>query len=161
MKSITLLITVTAVAAAQKATDYFPECSIDCLEESVSAVSDCSFDDAWCICVQSTYEAITAHGTSCVMQACGSDVAVGEVLPAAIPYCEAATASHEGDPLPTATATSGTGSVSQSATSTADGDDNSADADEEDDDSSSTRTVPVLLGMLVVAVPAAAIQVWA
>ena len=78
MKPCSLLLAAAALAAAQDAADYFPECSIDCLEDSVSAVSDCTFDDAWCICVQATYEEVTAHGTSCVMKECGADVAVGE-----------------------------------------------------------------------------------
>lgn len=80
MKSVSLLLAAAALVAAQKAEDYFPECSIDCLEDSVSAVSECTFDDAWCICVQATYEAITAHGTSCVMKECGADVAVGKLF---------------------------------------------------------------------------------
>lgn len=81
MKYTTLLVTGAAVAAAQKVADYFPECSVDCLADSVSAASDCTLDDAWCICIQATYEAITAHGTSCVMKECGADVAVGKSIP--------------------------------------------------------------------------------
>ena len=46
MKSVSLLLAAAALVAAQKAEDYFPECSIDCLEDSVSAVSECTFDDA-------------------------------------------------------------------------------------------------------------------
>ncbi|CAI4211724.1 unnamed protein product [Parascedosporium putredinis] len=69
--------------------------SIECLKESVAAASDCDFEDAWCVCVQATYEAITGHATPCVMTKCGADKAIIEVLPAAIPFCADASASHD------------------------------------------------------------------
>lgn len=88
---------------------------------------------------------------------------IGEVLPAAIPYCEAATASHEGGSSPTATPSTGTASDSPSATDGADDADDDGDsvgADEEDEDNISARAVPALLGMFTVAA-AATFQVWA
>lgn len=78
MKPSTLLLTGASLAAAQKLSDFFPKCGVDCLAESVAAASDCSVDDAWCICVQKTYEEITTHGTACVLKSCGADVAIGK-----------------------------------------------------------------------------------
>ena len=101
-------------------------------------------------------------------------IETGEVLPAAIPYCEAATSSHEGASSATATPSSDTASEAPSTTDAADADadaddegDDSADAGEEDDasseedeDSSSAKAVPALFGMVAVAA-GAAFQVWA
>ena len=88
MKISAVVLSAVTLVAAQKAEDYFPECSISCLQDSVSAASDCSFTDAWCVCVQATYEAITGHATPCVMTKCGADKAIGKspVFPVALPY---------------------------------------------------------------------------
>ncbi|KND86890.1 hypothetical protein TOPH_08471 [Tolypocladium ophioglossoides CBS 100239] len=78
--------------AAQSRQDYFPKCSLDCLSEAIKSATNCSLDDAVCMCVQKNYEAIYNAGVNCVLQACGPDEAVGKVLPAGAKFCAAATA---------------------------------------------------------------------
>jgi hypothetical protein len=81
MKTTALLLTVSMAGAvvAQSLSDFFPDCSLDCLEEATKKATDCSTTDAVCFCVQSNYEAIYNQGLPCVLKACGPDVSVGKV----------------------------------------------------------------------------------
>lgn len=81
MKTTTLLVaaSVAGVVAAQSLSDYFPKCSIDCLEEATKEATNCSTTDAVCFCVQKNYEAIYNSGLACVLKDCGNDVAVGKI----------------------------------------------------------------------------------
>ncbi|KAM0454162.1 hypothetical protein ACHAPV_008629 [Trichoderma viride] len=105
MKTTTLLAaaSVAGVVAAQSLSDYFPKCSIDCLEEATEQATKCSVTDAVCFCVQSNYEAIYNSGLACVLKDCGKDVAVDKVLPAAIQFCSAASSSASAAATATAT----------------------------------------------------------
>ncbi|EHK27044.1 uncharacterized protein TRIVIDRAFT_140013 [Trichoderma virens Gv29-8] len=80
MKTASILIaaSMAGAVAAQKLSDYFPECSISCLEQGTTSATDCSLNDAVCFCVQSNYEAIYNAELSCVLKACGADVSVGK-----------------------------------------------------------------------------------
>jgi cobalamin biosynthesis Mg chelatase CobN len=95
--SSVILATAAAVlsglGAAQKQADFLPECSLDCLDDATKKATDCALDDAVCWCVQENYENIYNAGVACVLQSCGPDRAVGEVLPAAAAFCSAASAS--------------------------------------------------------------------
>ena len=85
--SVLLLPTaLAACAAAQQKQDYFPVCSIDCLDKATEEATDCSTTDAVCICVQANYEAIYNSGVNCVLQACGPDEAIG-TFPDRPPAC--------------------------------------------------------------------------
>ncbi|KAL7948780.1 hypothetical protein V8C42DRAFT_312312 [Trichoderma barbatum] len=108
MKTTSFLLAASMAGAvvAQKLGDYFPECSLDCLEQGTTSATDCSLTDAVCFCVQSNYEAIYTAELSCVLKACGPDVSVDKVLPAAVQFCSAATASAS------ASATASEGSTS-------------------------------------------------
>lgn len=80
MKISDIIITTLAssfVAANVEMKDYFPKCSIDCLEKGTEKATDCKTDDAVCWCMQSNYEAIYNQAVNCVMEACGADDAVG------------------------------------------------------------------------------------
>lgn len=79
MKSTLLLLACafTGSVVAQNREDYFPECSLKCLDQATKQATDCSLDDAVCMCVQKNYEAIYNAGLNCVLQACGPDEAVG------------------------------------------------------------------------------------
>ncbi|CAM1501486.1 Fc.00g034700.m01.CDS01 [Cosmosporella sp. VM-42] len=96
MKTIILTFATIAaqLVAAQDRADYFPECSLDCLDQGTKDATNCSLDDAWCWCIQSNYEAIYNSATVCVINECGAIEAVNDVLPAAIPFCSAATSLH-------------------------------------------------------------------
>lgn len=79
MKS-TLVLILSALAAtsvAQDRKDYFPECSMKCLDDAIKKATNCSLDDAVCMCVQKNYEDIYNQGVNCVMQACGPDDSIG------------------------------------------------------------------------------------
>ncbi|KPM38040.1 hypothetical protein AK830_g8542 [Neonectria ditissima] len=96
MKTTSLILTALAtgfVVADVKKEDYFPECSIECLDEGTEKATDCSKSDAVCWCVQSNYEAIYNQAVNCVMEECGPDKAIESVLPAAIEFCSAASSS--------------------------------------------------------------------
>ncbi|UKZ61820.1 uncharacterized protein TrAtP1_003079 [Trichoderma atroviride] len=116
MKTTTLLAaaSVAGVVAAQSLSDYFPKCSVDCLEEATKQATSCSTTDAVCFCVQSNYEAIYNSGLACVLKDCGNDVAVDKVLPAAIQFCSAASSSASA----AATATAAGESTSTTAATT-------------------------------------------
>jgi hypothetical protein len=81
MKTAALFVaaSMAGAVAAQSLTDYFPKCSIDCLEDATKEATSCSVTDAVCFCVQSNYEAIYNSGLACVLKDCGNDVAVGKV----------------------------------------------------------------------------------
>ncbi|KAH6989125.1 hypothetical protein BKA56DRAFT_668309 [Ilyonectria sp. MPI-CAGE-AT-0026] len=96
MKSSIFIFTALATsftAAEVKKEDYFPECSIDCLNDGTEKATDCSATDAVCWCVQSNYEAIYNQALACVLKECGADKATESVLPAAIEFCSAASSS--------------------------------------------------------------------
>ncbi|KAH7022170.1 hypothetical protein EDB80DRAFT_805838 [Ilyonectria destructans] len=96
MKTSIFILTALATsftAAEVKKEDYFPECSIDCLNDGTEKATDCSTTDAVCWCVQSNYEAIYNQALACVLKECGADKATESVLPAAIEFCSAASSS--------------------------------------------------------------------
>uniref|UniRef100_A0A8H7KCX5 CFEM domain-containing protein n=1 Tax=Bionectria ochroleuca TaxID=29856 RepID=A0A8H7KCX5_BIOOC len=111
MKASILIVAALSLVSGQKKEDYFPECSLNCLNDGTKKATDCSLTDAVCWCVQSNYEAIYDAAVSCVMAACGAGVSVEKVLPAAIDFCSAASS------LASATATaSGSSATGSSAT---------------------------------------------
>ncbi|KAM5356702.1 hypothetical protein ACJ41O_003348 [Fusarium nematophilum] len=91
MKTIAVAVAALAIKVAAHGTieyaDYFPECSLDCLGKAVEEAVDCSATDSICLCDHENYVAIYEHSMDCVIEACGEEVAVDEVLPAAEPYC--------------------------------------------------------------------------
>ncbi|KIE03077.1 CFEM domain-containing protein, partial [Metarhizium majus ARSEF 297] len=111
MKSTLLLLACafTGSVVAQNRKDYFPECSLKCLDQATKQATDCSMDDAVCMCVQKNYEAIYNAGVNCVLQACGPDEAVGKVLPAGAKFCAAATAQAKAGGASKTTAPTATG----------------------------------------------------
>ncbi|KAI9172621.1 hypothetical protein HJFPF1_02128 [Paramyrothecium foliicola] len=119
MKTTSIVLAATAAlsgfASAQDKADYLPECSLDCLNTATEQATDCSLDDAVCWCVQENYENIYDAGVACVLQACGPDRAVTEVLPAAAVFCSAASASAS---AATATSASSSAAVTSVASST-------------------------------------------
>lgn len=80
MKTTSFLLAASMAGAvvAQKLSDYFPECSLNCLEQGTTSATDCTLGDAVCFCVQSNYEAIYNAELSCVLKDCGASVSVGK-----------------------------------------------------------------------------------
>lgn len=80
--SYVLLATLGLAAAQQKFTDVIPECSVKCLTQAVKDGTKCSsIDDSQCICEATNYRNIYTVGVSCVLAACGGDVATGTLVP--------------------------------------------------------------------------------
>ncbi|KAL2131959.1 hypothetical protein VTI74DRAFT_4414 [Chaetomium olivicolor] len=91
MKYFGALLAAAAVVsvAAESISDYIPACAVSCLTTAIGAATKCKGPtDLECFCVVENYRAIYDSGVSCVLQACGNDVSVGEVLPAASGMCE-------------------------------------------------------------------------
>ncbi|GAB1313715.1 hypothetical protein MFIFM68171_03925 [Madurella fahalii] len=136
--------------AAETISDYLPECAIDCLNTAIGDVTTCSGpEDLECFCIADNYRAIYTSGVSCVLQACGNDVSVGEVLPAAARMCEIVV-ERSGAPVTSVGFPSSTSSTAPAAGQ------NTAPADPP---SSTTTDAPdsgamgLSAGMLVVAAP--------
>ncbi|KAJ2891724.1 hypothetical protein MKZ38_000016 [Zalerion maritima] len=85
--------------------DYAPECALDCLTDAISSGTECSIDDGECQCIQENYEAIYIVGADCVIDACGSEAAVQEVLPAVGQFCTDVLAGEGDDTAETTTTT--------------------------------------------------------
>ncbi|KAM6487493.1 hypothetical protein HDV62DRAFT_154898 [Trichoderma sp. SZMC 28011] len=119
MKTTSFLLAASMAGAvvAQKLSDYFPECSLNCLEQGTTSATDCTLGDAVCFCVQSNYEAIYNAELSCVLKDCGASVSVDKVLPAAIQFCSAATASASATAAAPAESTSATSAATTETTS--------------------------------------------
>ncbi|KAM3513163.1 hypothetical protein MY11210_003188 [Beauveria gryllotalpidicola] len=113
-----------ALAAAQTSQDI-PSCAKPCIDKAVKKGTSCSTTDYACICPHMSD--LSGAATGCVVEGCGADVAVGEVLPAVKALCAAqgtATASASSSassssaaPSSSASATSAIPSSSASATS--------------------------------------------
>ncbi|EFQ34019.1 CFEM domain-containing protein [Colletotrichum graminicola M1.001] len=98
--------------AQQKLTDVIPKCSVDCLTKAVKDGTNCSsIDDSTCICEATNYRNIYTVGVPCVLQSCSSDVATGQLLPAAAKFCHDVTGGASAPPVESASA-SATASLS-------------------------------------------------
>ncbi|KAK1496658.1 hypothetical protein CTAM01_08296 [Colletotrichum tamarilloi] len=103
--SYVLLATAGLAVAQQKFTDVVPKCSIECLTKAVKDGTKCSsIDDSACICEADNYRSIYTVGVNCVLQACGSDVAIGQLLPAAGKFCREVTGGASAPPVDSASA---------------------------------------------------------
>ncbi|WYZ44964.1 hypothetical protein EsH8_VIII_000280 [Colletotrichum jinshuiense] len=103
--SYVLLATAGLAAAQQKFTDVVPACSIKCLTQAVKDGTKCSsIDDSQCVCEATNYRNIYTVGVACVLQACGSDVAIGQLLPAAAKFCREVTGGASVPPVESASA---------------------------------------------------------
>lgn len=82
-----VLAAVVGLAAAQDLS-VIPTCAKKCIDDAVTSKTKCAITDIPCICKE--IEPVTAAATSCVLAACGADVALNEVLPATAQLCAAA-----------------------------------------------------------------------
>ncbi|KAG5971215.1 hypothetical protein E4U55_001292 [Claviceps digitariae] len=97
-------LAVISLSHAQSLADL-PSCATACLDDAVSKVTSCSTKDLPCICKK--FEAIQGVAASCVLGACGNDVALNKVLPVTQQLCAKTgpgSSSSGGNPKP---ATSG------------------------------------------------------
>jgi len=87
--SFVAIATLAALAQAQTRADI-PACALPCLDAAVTKDTKCSTSDFTCIC--KNFDAVQADATPCVIEKCGTDVAISKVLPATQALCKAAAA---------------------------------------------------------------------
>ncbi|KND89270.1 hypothetical protein TOPH_05958 [Tolypocladium ophioglossoides CBS 100239] len=78
-------VSFAALVSAQSRSEI-PSCALPCLDASVKKNTKCDTSDFKCIC--QNFSVIQGDATSCVLQACGQDVAINQVLPATQKLCE-------------------------------------------------------------------------
>ncbi|EHK19700.1 uncharacterized protein TRIVIDRAFT_92810 [Trichoderma virens Gv29-8] len=93
MKYSFVALALAALAQAQTRADI-PSCALPCLDAAVTANTKCSTSDYVCICKD--FDVVQAQATSCVIQKCGTDVAINKVLPATQALCAANSGSGSG-----------------------------------------------------------------
>ncbi|KAL2175166.1 uncharacterized protein P884DRAFT_301861 [Thermothelomyces heterothallicus CBS 202.75] len=86
MKYTSAVLALAAATATARAQDIsiFPECSMPCIIDAVGKTS-CELTDFACVC--KNIDSIKQGATSCVVDKCGIDVALNEVLPATEQFC--------------------------------------------------------------------------
>ncbi|KZL85693.1 cfem domain-containing protein, partial [Colletotrichum incanum] len=87
MKYTVAIVAFAGFSAAQ--TLDVPQCAQQCLANAITANGQCTIGDAACLCNPANFQAIVTAGTPCVLQNCGADAAVNQVIPAAGRICAA------------------------------------------------------------------------
>ncbi|KAL7936403.1 hypothetical protein V8C35DRAFT_295403 [Trichoderma chlorosporum] len=83
MKFTLVLATFAAVVYGQSISDI-PPCALPCIESAAEA-QGCGATDVTCACAH--FSAIEGASLECVVDACGDDVAINQVLPAVEALC--------------------------------------------------------------------------
>lgn len=78
MKYAFVALALAAAARAQSRSDI-PSCALDCLDEAITSKTSCTTTDYTCVC--KNFDSIQGSATSCVIKACGADVAVSKFSP--------------------------------------------------------------------------------
>lgn len=73
MKAAFVAVALAALAQAQTRADI-PSCALPCLDDAVKANTKCSTTDYVCICKD--FNAVQGAATGCVVEKCGTDVAI-------------------------------------------------------------------------------------
>lgn len=73
MKYSLFALALAASARAQSRSDI-PSCALTCLDDAIEKETSCSTTDYSCVC--KNFDTIQGEATSCVVDACGSDVAI-------------------------------------------------------------------------------------
>jgi len=84
-------LAMAALVSAQSRSDI-PACALPCLDDAVKSSTSCSTTDFTCICKKENFSKVQGAATGCVIEKCGSDVAISKVLPATEKLCAAAAA---------------------------------------------------------------------
>lgn len=77
MKYSTIAV-LTLIASASAASTTIPACATSCLDDATKSATKCAIGDYACICEPSNFSAIQTAATSCVIAACGADVALSK-----------------------------------------------------------------------------------
>jgi len=86
MKYALVTLALAAFAQAQTRNDI-PVCARDCLDDAVKSTTSCATTDYACVC--KSFDKLQGAATPCVIEKCGSDVAINKVLPAVQALCAA------------------------------------------------------------------------
>ncbi|RDW87053.1 CFEM domain-containing protein [Aspergillus mulundensis] len=84
--SALLLASLTALTSAASINDI-PQCARPCLEDAIKSKTSCAVTDSNCVCSGDNFSKVQGAATGCVLDACGSDTALNQVLPAAQKIC--------------------------------------------------------------------------
>lgn len=69
------LVALALAAAVQAQTrDDIPECALPCLDDAIASESNCATTDYTCVCAN--FSAIRGAAAGCIIEECGSDVAL-------------------------------------------------------------------------------------
>ncbi|ROV96514.1 hypothetical protein VMCG_07842 [Cytospora schulzeri] len=82
---VTLLGFAAAIAASSPGLSKVPACALSCIETLVPEHTPCSTDDVSCIC--NYQQKLQDNGVECVVDACGIEKAMDEVLPCFLEIC--------------------------------------------------------------------------
>ncbi|KAL4726960.1 Effector cfem1 [Fusarium chlamydosporum] len=85
MKYSVAFVALAAAVSAQSLADV-PKCAIPCLDKAIESETKCETTDLACVC--KNFSDVRSAATSCVIDECGSDVAINEVLPATEKLCK-------------------------------------------------------------------------
>ncbi|KAJ4263006.1 hypothetical protein NW762_006619 [Fusarium torreyae] len=85
MKYSFAIAALVAAVSAQSLGDV-PKCAIPCLDDAIASKTKCDKTDLACVCKD--FDSVRSAATSCVIEKCGSDVAINEVLPATEKLCD-------------------------------------------------------------------------
>ncbi|KAK4191278.1 hypothetical protein QBC35DRAFT_471018 [Podospora australis] len=80
----TLLLAVATAVSAQDIS-LFPSCSLPCILDGISSTPCTDQTDFACVCQNK--DALIKAATNCVIEACGVETALNEVLPATDEFC--------------------------------------------------------------------------
>ncbi|EKJ74699.1 hypothetical protein FPSE_05167 [Fusarium pseudograminearum CS3096] len=86
MKYSVAFVALAAVAAQAQSLADVPKCAIPCLDKAIASETSCDKTDLACVCKD--FSAVRSKATSCVIDECGTDVAINEVLPATENLCK-------------------------------------------------------------------------
>ncbi|KAH6626752.1 hypothetical protein B0J18DRAFT_148962 [Chaetomium sp. MPI-SDFR-AT-0129] len=86
MKYTTAVLALAAAAVSAQDISIFPECSLPCIIDGIGTTS-CATTDFVCVC--KNMDAIKQAATPCVVEKCGIDVGLNQVLPATEKFCAA------------------------------------------------------------------------
>jgi hypothetical protein len=72
-------LAMAALVSAQSRSDI-PACALPCLDDAVKSSTSCSTTDFTCICKKENFSKVQGAATGCVIEKCGSDVAISKLI---------------------------------------------------------------------------------
>ncbi|KAL4861416.1 hypothetical protein BDV12DRAFT_204039 [Aspergillus spectabilis] len=84
--SIISAFALATFATSQTINDV-PKCAIPALDNAIKSQTSCDVKDYACVCKDENFSKVQGAATAAVIKACGSDVALNQVLPATQKIC--------------------------------------------------------------------------